>query len=152
MSTEKNTVRLHRVVRAPADRLYRAFLDPDAMVKWLPPHGFTGKVHEIDAQVGGGYRMSFTNFSTGSSHSFGGKYVELTPHERIRYTDKFDDPNLPGEMNVTITLRPVACGTDLQIVQEGIPDAIPVEFCYLGWQESLAMLAQLVEPEIPDGA
>ena len=141
MSTEKNTVRLHRVVRAPADRLYRAFLDPDAMVKWLPPHGFTG-----------GYRMSFTNFSTGSSHSFGGKYVELTPHERIRYTDKFDDPNLPGEMNVTITLRPVACGTDLQIVQEGIPDAIPVEFCYLGWQESLAMLAQLVEPEIPDGA
>ena len=152
MSSSTNTVRLHRVVRAPADRLYRAFLDPDAMVKWLPPHGFTGKVHEMDARVGGGHRMSFTNFSTGKSQSFGGKYVELTPHERIRYTDKFDDPNLPGEMQVTISLRKVLCGTELEIVQEGIPAAIPVEFCYSGWQESLALLAHVVEPEIPDGA
>jgi uncharacterized protein YndB with AHSA1/START domain len=155
--TEKNampdstgTVRLHRVLRAPKQRVYRAFLDPDAMVKWLPPHGFTGKVHEMDARVGGGYKMSFTNFNSGKSHSFGGTYIELTPHERIRYTDKFDDPNLPGQMQVAITLRQVACGTELAIVQEGIPSAIPVEMCYLGWQESLAMLAQLVEPEIPD--
>jgi uncharacterized protein YndB with AHSA1/START domain len=151
MSNSTSTVQLHRVLRAPADRVYRAFLDPEAMAKWLPPHGYTGKVHEIDPRVGGGYRMSFTNFSTGKSHSFGGKYVELTPHERIRYTDKFDDPNLPGEMQVTIALRKVACGTELHIMQEGLPAAIPVEFCYLGWQESLAQLAQVVEPEIPDG-
>jgi uncharacterized protein YndB with AHSA1/START domain len=152
MSTASNTVRLHRVLRAPAERVYKAFLDPDAMAKWLPPHGFTGKVHNMDARVGGGYRMSFTNFSTGHSHSFGGKYTELTPHERIRYTDKFEDPKLPGEMQVTITLRKVACGTELQIVQEGIPEAIPVEFCYVGWQESLSLLANVVEPNIPDGA
>ena len=151
MSKSTNTVRLHRVLRAPADRVYRAFLDPDAMAKWLPPHGFTGKVHEMNARVGGGYRMSFTNFGTGKSHSFGGKYVELTPHERIRYTDQFDDPNLPGQMQVTITLRKVVCGTELTIVQEGLPDVIPVEMCYLGWQESLSLLALLVEPEIPDG-
>ena len=147
-----NTVRLHRVLRAPAERVYKAFIDPDAMVKWLPPHGFTGKVHQIDAKVGGGYKMSFTNFGTGKSHSFGGKYVELKPHELIRYTDKFDDPNMPGEMQVTITLRNVLCGTELSIVQEGLPAVIPVEFCYLGWQESLGMLANLVEPNIPDGA
>lgn len=146
------TVRLHRVLRAPAERVYKAFLDPDAMAKWLPPHGFTGKVHQMDARVGGGYRMSFTNFSTGKSHSFGGTYTELTPNERLRYTDRFDDPNLPGEMNVTITLRKVLCGTELTIVQEGIPAVIPAEMCYLGWQESLTMLAHLVEPEIPDGA
>ncbi|MDQ3222759.1 MAG: SRPBCC family protein [Gemmatimonadota bacterium] len=152
MSDPGNTVRLHRVIRAPAERVYRAFLDPDAMAKWLPPHGFTGKVHEMDARVGGGYRMSFTNFGTGKSHSFGGRYVELTPHERLRYTDRFDDPNLPGEMQVTVTLRAVACGTDLEIVQAGLPPMIPVEFCYLGWQESLSLLANLVEPEIPDGA
>jgi uncharacterized protein YndB with AHSA1/START domain len=137
------------VLRAPADRVYRAFLDPEAMAKWLPPHGFVGKVHEIDARVGGGYRMSFTNFGSGTSHSFGGTYVELTPHERIRYTDRFDDPGLPGEMQVTIQLRKVQCGTDLEIVQEGVPSAIPLELCYLGWQESLTLLAQLVEPEIP---
>jgi uncharacterized protein YndB with AHSA1/START domain len=152
MSKSGNTVRLHRVLKAPAERVYRAFLEPEAMVKWLPPHGFVGKVHEIDARVGGGYRMSFTNFGTGSSHSFSARYVELTPHERIRHTDKFDDPNLPGEMQVTVELRKVLCGTELTIVQEGIPAAIPVEFCYLGWQESLAMLAIVVEPEIPDGA
>ncbi|MGD9858040.1 MAG: SRPBCC family protein [Planctomycetaceae bacterium] len=152
MSNLTNTVRLHRVLRAAPERVYRAFLDPDAMAKWLPPYGFTGKVHEMDARVGGGYRMSFTNFGTGKSHSFGGKYVELTPHERICYTDRFDDPGLPGEMQVTISLRPVACGTELNIVQEGIPAVIPIEFCYLGWQESLQMLARLVEPEIPDGA
>lgn len=147
-----NTVRLHRVIRAPAERVYRAFLDPDAMAKWIAPHGFTGKVHHVDARVGGGYRMSFTNFGTGKSHSFGGTYVELTPHERLCYTDRFDDPNMPGEMRVTITLRKVACGTELTIVQAGLPPMIPVEFCYLGWQESLSMLASLVEPEIPDGA
>ena len=151
MSTSGNTIRLHRVVRAPAERLYRAFLDPEAMVKWLPPHGFTGRVHQMDARVGGGYRMSFTNFGTGKSHSFGGTYVELTPGERIRYTDKFDDPNMPGEIQVTISLRKVACGTELEIVQTGLPEAIPVEFCHLGWQESLSLLIQLVEPEIPDG-
>jgi uncharacterized protein YndB with AHSA1/START domain len=149
MSDSGNTVRLHRVVRAPAERVYRAFIDPDAMAKWLPPHGFTGKVHQMDARVGGGYRMSFTNFGTGKSHSFGGTYVELTPNERLRYTDRFDDPNLPGEMQVTVTLRTVSCGTDVDIVQAGIPAIIPVEMCYLGWQESLSMLAQLVEPEIP---
>lgn len=140
------------MLRAPADRVYRAFLDPDAMAKWLPPHGFTGKVHHLEARVGGTYRVSFTNFNTGNGHSFGGTYVELTPNERIRYTDKFEDPNLPGEMRATITLRTVACGTDLEIVQEGIPPMIPVEFCYMGWQESLSQLARLVEPEIPDGA
>lgn len=152
MSQASNAVKLHRIVRAPAERVYRAFLDPEAMVKWLPPHGFTGKVDRMDARVGGSYRMSFKNFSTGKSHAFGGTYVELTPAERIRYTDRFDDPNLPGEMQVTISLRKVACGTELQIVQEGLPPVIPVEFCYAGWQESLALLAQLVEPEIPDGA
>ena len=151
MSNATNTIRLHRVLRAPAERVYRAFLDPHAMVKWLPPHGFVGEVHNMDARVGGSYRMSFMNFSTGKSHSFGGKYVELTPHERIRYTDAFDDPNLPGEMHVTITLRKVICGTELEIVQEGLPAAIPVEFCYLGWQESLLLLTQLIEAEIPDG-
>ena len=147
-----NVVRLHRVLRAMPERVYRAFLDPDAMVKWIPPHGYTGKIHHMDARVGGGHRMSFTNFGTGSSHAFGGKYVELTPHEKIRYTDRFDDPNLPGEMQVTISLAAVACGTELAIVQEGIPATIPLEFCYLGWQESLSQLAHLVEPEIPDGA
>jgi len=147
-----NVVRLHRVLRAPPERVYRAFLDPDAMVKWLPPHGYTGRVHHMDARVGGSHRMSFTNFSTGSSHSFGGRYVELTPHERIRYTDQFDDPAMPGEMQVTISLAAVACGTELTITQEGIPPAIPLEYCYLGWQESLSLLAHLVEPEIPDGA
>ncbi|MCA9235798.1 MAG: SRPBCC family protein [Planctomycetales bacterium] len=151
MSETGNTIRLHRVLRAPADRIYKAFLDPDALARWLPPYGFVGKVHEIDARVGGGYKMSFINFSTGASHSFGGKYVELVPNERIVYTDAFDDPNLPGEMRATITLAKVSCGTDLQIVQEGVPVVIPPEMCYLGWQESLAMLAQLVEPEIPDG-
>lgn len=153
MSSAKteNTVRLHRVLRAPPERVYRAFLDPDAMAKWLPPHGFTGKVHSADARVGGGYRMSFTNFGTGKGHSFGGTYVELAPHERIRYTDRFDDPNMPGEMQVTVTLRAVVCGTELQVVQSGIPSMIPVEMCYLGWQESLSQLAQLVEPQIPDG-
>jgi uncharacterized protein YndB with AHSA1/START domain len=152
MSQSTNTVRLHRVLRAPAERVYKAFLDPEAKARWLPPYGFTGKVHHSDARVGGGYKMSFTNFGTGKSHSFGGKYVELTPYERIRYTDEFDDPNLPGTMNVTVTLKKVVCGTELTIVQEGIPAVIPAEMCYLGWQESLVMLAQLVEPEIPDGA
>ena len=145
-----NTIRLHRVLRADPDRIYRAFLDPDAMVKWLPPNGFTGKVHHMDAKVGGNHKMSFTNFTTGQSHSFGGTYVELTPNERIRYTDKFDDPNLPGEINVTVTLKKVLCGTDVDIVQEGVPDVIPAEMCYLGWQESLVLLAKLVEAEIPD--
>ena len=148
MST--NTVRLHRVLRATPERVYRAFLDSDAMAKWLPPHGFTGKVHHIDAKVGGTYKMSFTNFSTGHSHSFGGTYLELAPNERIRHTDKFDDPNLPGEMQTTVSLRKVPpFGTELDIVQEGIPEAIPLEACYLGWQESLTLLAQLVEAEIP---
>jgi uncharacterized protein YndB with AHSA1/START domain len=145
-----NTIRLHRVLRAAPEKIYRAFLDADAKAKWLPPNGFTGKVHHLDAKVGGTYKMSFTNFATGKSHSFGGKYLELTPHERIRYTDKFDDPNLPGELQVTITLKKVSCGTELNIVQEGVPDVIPTEMCYLGWQESLAQLAKLVEPEIPD--
>lgn len=149
--TQTGTVKLHRVLRGTPDRVYRAFIDPDAMSKWLPPHGFTGKVHSMDAKVGGGYRMSFTNFSTGKSHSFGGTYVELTPGERIRYTDKFEDPNLPGEMQVTVTLKKVLCGTELQVEQTGIPAAIPVEFCYAGWQESLTLLALLVDPEIPDG-
>lgn len=150
VTTSRNTVRLHRVFKATCERVYRAFLDPAAMVKWVPPHGFTGTVHEMDARVGGGYKMSFTNFGTGKSHSFGGKYVELIPGEKIRYTDRFDDPNLPGEMQVTITLKPVVCGTELEIVQAGIPEAIPVEFCYLGWQESLSLLANVVDPEIPD--
>ena len=144
-----NTVRLHRVLRTTPEKVYRAFLDADAMAKWLPPHGFTGRVHQLDAKVGGTYRMSFTNFTTGQSHSFGGRYLELVPNERIRHTDAFDDPNLPGEMQTTVSLRPVSCGTEVNIVQEGIPHAIPVEACYLGWQESLALLAQLVEPEIP---
>ncbi|GIK18120.1 MAG: polyketide cyclase [Leptolyngbya sp. PLA2] len=150
--TAGHTIRLHRVFRAPPERVYRAFLDPDAMSKWLPPHGFTGKVHESDPRVGGGYRMSFTNFSTGSSHTFGGTYTALVPHERIDYTDRFDDPNLPGEMAVTITLRPVLCGTEVTVEQAGVPAVIPPEMCYLGWQESLSQLAHLVEPEIPDGA
>lgn len=145
-----NTVRLHRVLRATPERVYRAFLDAEAMAKWLPPHGFTGKVHQLDARVGGTYRMSFTNFSTGNRHDFGGIYKELVPGERLRYTDRFDDPNLPGEMLTTVTLTPVSVGTELNVVQEGIPEAIPVEACYLGWQESLAQLALLVEPEIPD--
>jgi uncharacterized protein YndB with AHSA1/START domain len=145
-----NIIRLHRILRATPERVYRAFLDPDAMVKWLPPNGFTGKVHQLDAKVGGTYRMSFTNFTTGSSHSFGGTYLELIPHERIRHTDKFDNPNLPGEMQVTITLKKVSCGTELSITQEGVPDIIPAEACYLGWQESLTLLAKLVEAEIPD--
>lgn len=147
MST--NTVRLHRVLRAPPERVYRAFLDPAAMVKWLPPHGFTGQVHEMDARVGGGYRMSFTNFSKGQSHSFGGRYLELVPGERIVHTDRFDDSRLPGEMKVTITLKAVFCGTEMHVVQEGIPAVIPAEVCYLGWQESLQLLALLVEPDIP---
>ena len=145
-----NTVRLHRVLRATPERVYRAFLDPDAMAKWLLPNGFTGKVHQLDAKVGGIYKMSFTNFGTGKSHSFGGKYLELKPHELLRYTDKFDEANLPGEMITTITLKQVFCGTELNITQEGIPAVIPAEACYLGWQESLTLLAKLVEAEIPD--
>jgi uncharacterized protein YndB with AHSA1/START domain len=145
-----NTIRLHRVLRAPPERVYRAFLDAGAMAKWLPPNGFTGQVHELDARVGGRHRMSFTNFSSGNSHSFGGTYLELVPNERLRYTDKFDDPNLPGEMRTTVTLKKVAVGTELNVVQDGVPEAIPAEACYLGWQESLALLAKLVEAEIPD--
>jgi uncharacterized protein YndB with AHSA1/START domain len=143
-----NTVRLHRVMRAPAARIYRAFLDPDALAKFMPPHGFTAKVHELDARVGGSYRMSFTNFGNGQSHSFGGEYLELVPDERIVNTDRFDDPNLPGEMRTTVALRKVSVGTEVSIVQEGIPDAIPTEACYLGWQETLALLTLLVEPDI----
>ena len=143
-----NTVRFHRVLRAPPERVYRAFLDADARVKWLPPNGFTGKVHESNATVGGSYRMSFTNFSNGESHGWGGTYLELVPNERLRYSDRFDDPNLPGEMTVTVTLKTVSVGTELNIVQEGIPDAIPVEMCYLGWQESLVLLGKLVEAEV----
>jgi uncharacterized protein YndB with AHSA1/START domain len=145
-----NTIRLHRVLRATPEKIYRAFVDPDAMAKWLPPNGFTAKVHQMEAKVGGSYRMSFTNFTTRKSHSFGGTYVELTPHERIRYRDRFDDPNWPGEMQTTITLKPVSCGTELNIVQEDVPGVIPAEACYLGWQESLVLLAKLVEAEIPD--
>lgn len=148
MST--GTIRLHRVLRAPPERVYRAFLDADAVAKWLPPYGFTCTVHHMDASVGGAYRMSFTNFASGRAHSFGGEYRELVPSEKIRYTDTFDDPNLPGEMQTTVTLKPVLCGTEVDIVQEGLPEVIPVEMCYLGWQESLAQLAHLVEPEIPD--
>jgi uncharacterized protein YndB with AHSA1/START domain len=151
MTTNKtNTIRLHRVLRAKPERVYRAFLDADAMVKWLPPNGFTAKVHQIDAKVGGTYRMSFTNFSTGSSHAFGGKYLELTPNQQIRYTDKFENPGLPGEMITTVSLKEVFCGTELNVTQEGVPAVIPAEACYMGWQESLILLAKLVEAEIPD--
>jgi uncharacterized protein YndB with AHSA1/START domain len=146
----ENTVRLHRVLAATPEKVYRAFLDADAKAKWLPPNGFTAKVHNDDAKVGGSHKMSFTNFTTGHSHSFGGEYLELVPHERIRYTDRFDDPNLPGEMQITVTLRKVSCGTELNIVQENIPSVIPTESCYLGWQESLLNLAKLVEANIPD--
>jgi uncharacterized protein YndB with AHSA1/START domain len=148
MST--NTVRLHRVLRATPERVYRAFLEPEALAKWLPPNGFTCKVHHLDATIGGTYQMSFTNFTTGHAHSFGGKFLELKPHERIRHTDRFDDPNLPGEMQTSICIAPVSCGVELNITQEGIPAAIPAEGCYLGWQESLTLLAKLVEAEIPD--
>jgi uncharacterized protein YndB with AHSA1/START domain len=147
-----STIRLHRVLTAKPDRVYRAFLNPEAMAKWLPPYGFTATVHEMNAEVGGTYRMSFTNFGTGNTQSFGGQYVELVPSEKIVYTDKFDDPNLPGEMRTTVTLKPVLCGTDVTIVQEGVPEVIPAEMCYLGWQESLEQLARLVNPEIPDQA
>ena len=147
-----NTIRLHRVFRATPERIYRAFLNADAMVKWLPPNGFTGKVHHMDAKVGGTFKMSFTNFTTGKSHSFGGQYLELVPHERLRYTDNFDDPNLPGEIYVTVALKKVSCGTEVDIVQDGVPDVIPAEACYLGWQESLILLGKLVEAEIPDSS
>lgn len=146
------TVRFHRVLKAPPARVYKAFIDPAAMCKWLPPHGFTGTIHSMDARVGGGYTMSFTNFGTGSSHSFGGKFLEMRPGELLRYNDVFDDPNLPGTMTVTVALKKVSCGTEVNITQEGIPDVIPTEMCYLGWQESLTLMAFLVEPEIPDGA
>lgn len=149
-TSNTNTIRLHRVLKAPPERVYRAFLDASAMVKWLPPNGFTAQVHHLEAKVGGTYKMSFTNFTTGNSHSFGGEYLELTPNERIRHTDRFDDPNLPGEMETTITLKQVSVGTDLNIVQEGVPAVIPPEACYLGWQESLTLLVKLVEAEIPD--
>lgn len=145
-----HTIRLHRVLRATPERIYRAFLDADAMVKWLPPNGFTARVHHMDAKVGGTFKMSFTNFTSGKSHSFGGEYLELTPHERLRYTDKFDDPNLPGEMRVTVNLKKVFCGTEVDIVQEGVPEVIPAAACYVGWQESLVLLGKLVEVEIPD--
>lgn len=145
-----STIRLHRVLRAKPERVYRAFLDPDAMAKWLPPNGFTGKVHHMDARAGGAYKMSFTNFSTGQSHSFGGEYRELVPNERLVYTDQFDDPNMPGTMVTTVVLKAVSCGTEINITQEGVPDVIPAEACYLGWQESLTLLAKLVEAEIPD--
>ena len=148
MST--HTIRLHRVIRTTPEKLYRAFLEADALTKWMPPFGFTAKVHQLDAKVGGTFRMSFTNFGTGTGHSFGGTYLELVPHERLRYTDKFDDPNLPGELMVTVSLKKVVCGTEVQIEQSGVPAVIPAEMCYLGWQESLAQLAQLVEPEIPN--
>jgi uncharacterized protein YndB with AHSA1/START domain len=143
------TIHLHRVLRAPPERIYRAFLEPDAIVRWLPPYGFTCQVHHMDARVGGTHKMSFRNFGTGNSHSFGGEYIELVPFEKIRYSDRFDDPNLPGQMQVTVSLRQVSCGTEVTIVQEGVPEVIPVEMCYLGWQESMSQLARLVEPEIP---
>lgn len=146
-----HTIHLHRVLRAPAERIYRAFLDPAALAKWLPPHGFTATVHDMDARVGGSFRMSFTNFSGGGRHSFGGEYLELTPHSRIRYTDRFDDPGLPGLITVTVVLTPVSCGTEVKITQEGLPDVIPADACHLGWQESLLQLAALVEPDIPAG-
>ena len=145
-----STIQLHRVLRSTPDRVYRAFLDPDAMAKWLPPNGFTGKVHHMEPKVGGTYKMSFTNFTSGKSHTFGGEYLELVTNERLRYFDRFDDPNLPGEMHVTVTLKKVLVGTEVHIVQEGVPDVIPAEACYLGWQESLTLLAKLVEAEIPD--
>lgn len=145
-----STIRLHRILRATPERVYRAFLDPDAMAKWLPPNGFTGKVHRMEARVGGSYKMSFTNFTTGKSHAFGGEFLELVPYERIRYTDTFDDPNLPGTMHTTVIFTQVSCGTEIAITQEGIPDIIPAEMCYLGWQESLTLLAKLVEAEIRD--
>ena len=145
-----STIRLHRVLRAKPERVYRAFLDPAGVAKWLPPYGFTCTVHELNAEVGGRHRMSFTNFTTGNGHSFGGEYLELVPSEKIVYTDRFDDPNLPGDMKTTVTLKPVSCGTELTIVQEGVPEVIPAEMCYLGWQESLELLAKLVDPEIPD--
>ena len=147
MST--HTIRLHRVLRAPPEKVYRAFLDADALSKWMPPNGFTGKVHHLDARIGGSFKMSFTNFTTGQAHSFGGNYLELTPHERIRHTDKFDDPIMPGELHVTVTLKKVSCGTEVNIVQEGVPAVIPAEMCYLGWQDSLVQLAMIVEPDIP---
>jgi len=147
-----STIRLHRVLAAPPERVYRAFVDPGAICKWLPPNGFTCTVHELDAKVGGRYRMSFTNFGTGNSHAFGGEYQELVPGERLKYSDRFEDPNLPGEMTTTVTLKKVSVGTEVQIVQEGVPDVIPAEACYLGWQESLALLKNVVEPDIPDGA
>ncbi|HET6395826.1 MAG TPA: SRPBCC family protein [Pseudoxanthomonas sp.] len=150
MTTNDRTVRLHRVLAAPPEKVYRAFLDPAALAKWLPPHGFTCTVHELDARVGGSYRMSFSNFSTGNGHSFGGRYLELVPGERIVHTDRFDDPNLPGEMVTTVVLRKVFCGTEMHVTQENLPEVIPVEACYLGWQESLALLALLVQPDIPD--
>ncbi len=150
MSTPTNTIRLHRVIRTTPEKLYRAFLEPDALAKWIPPYGFTCKVHSLEAKVGGSFRMSFTNFGTGHSHSFGGKYLELAPNERLRYTDKFDDPNLPGEMTVTVSLKKVVCGTEVNIEQAGVPAVIPAEMCYLGWQESLSQLATLVEPDIPN--
>jgi uncharacterized protein YndB with AHSA1/START domain len=150
MLMTSNTVQLHRVLRATPEKIYRAFLDADAMARWLPPNGFTARVHHMEATVGGTYQMSFTNFTSGHSHSYGGTYLELTPHERIRYTAKFDDPNLSGEMTTTITLKKVSCGAELNVIQEGIPAVIPTEACYLGWQESLAFLTKLVEPEIPD--
>ncbi|PIQ87505.1 MAG: polyketide cyclase [Candidatus Omnitrophica bacterium CG11_big_fil_rev_8_21_14_0_20_45_26] len=149
-NTNTNTIRLHRVLRTTPDKVYRAFLDADAMAKWLPPHGFTGKVHHLEAKAGGTYKMSFTNFTTGKGHTFGGKYLELVPDARICHTDQFDDPNLPGEMKTTITLKPVSCGTEVNIVQEGVPGVIPPDGCYVGWQESLTLLAQLIEPNIPD--
>ena len=150
MNTNTHTIKLHRVLRSSPERVYKAFLDADAMVKWLPPNGFTAKVHHMDARVGGTFKMSFTNFTTGKGHSFGGEYLELVPHERIRYTDKFDDPNLPGTLQVTVTLKKVFCGTEMNIVQEGVPAVIPAEACYMGWQESLVLLGKLVEAEIPD--
>jgi uncharacterized protein YndB with AHSA1/START domain len=145
----EGTVRLHRVLRAAPEKVYRAFLDPDAMAKWLPPNGFTGRVHEMDARVGGGYRMSFTNFTTGQAHAFGGRFLELVPQELIRYTDQFDDPGLPGTMHTTVSLKAVSCGTELTVVQDGIPEVIPAEACHVGWQESLVLLAALVEAEVP---
>ncbi len=150
MTMSTHSIRLHRVLRTSPERVYRAFLDADALCKWLPPNGFTGKMHHLNAAVGGGFKMSFTNFTTGKSISFGGEYLELTPHERIRYTDRFDDPNLPGVIQVTIALKQVSCGTELSIAQEGVPEVVPAEACYLGWQESLILLAKLVETEIPE--
>ena len=150
MTMSTHTIRLHRVLRTSPELVYRAFLDADALCKWLPPNGFTGKMHHLDATVGGGFKMSFTNFTTGKSISFGGEYLELTPHERIRYTDRFDDPNLPGVIQVTIALKQVSCGTELSIAQDGVPEVVPAEACYLGWQESLILLAKLVETEIPE--